>query len=50
VANAIKALRRSVLSDVDALRLSALLDASAKPIRDPSRLVHGTRKRGRGRT
>ncbi len=50
VAGAIRALRRSVLSDVEASRLAALLDASGKPPRDPSRVVHGTRKRGRGRT
>jgi hypothetical protein len=50
VAGAIKALRRSVISDVEASRLAALLATSAKPPRDPSRIVQGTRKRGRGRT
>ncbi len=49
VAGAIRALRRSVISDVEAGRLSALLEASAKPPRDPTRVVQGTRKRGRGR-
>jgi hypothetical protein len=50
VAAAIDALRRSVLSDVEAGRLSALLAASGKPRRDADRVVHGTRRRGRGRT
>lgn len=50
VAGAIGAIRRAVVSDAEAARLSALLGASAKPLRDPSRLVHGTRKRGKGRS
>jgi hypothetical protein len=50
VAGAIRALRRTVLSDVEAGRLAALMEASAKPRRDADRVVHGTRKRGRGRT
>jgi hypothetical protein len=50
VAGAIRALRRTVLSDVEAGRLSALLEASGKPRRDADRVVQGTRKRGRGRT
>ena len=50
VAGAIRALRRVVLSDVEAGRLQALLDASGKPRRDADRVVHGTRRRGRGRT
>jgi hypothetical protein len=49
VAGAIAALRRVVVSDAEAERLSALLTASGKPPRDPSRVVAGTRKRGRGR-
>jgi hypothetical protein len=50
VAAAISALRRAVLSDLEAQRLSGLLAASGKPRRDADRVVHGTRKRGRGRT
>ena len=50
VATTIRALRRGVLSDVEAGRLQALLDASGKPRRDANRVVHGTRQRGRGRT
>jgi hypothetical protein len=49
VAAAIGSLRRSVISDVEALRLGALLDASGKPRRDADRVVQGTRKRGKGR-
>jgi len=49
VALAIAALRRTVVSDVEAERLAALLASSGKPPRDPSRIVAGTRKRGRGR-
>ena len=49
VSQAISRLRRSEISDAEALRLSALLTASGKPPRDPSRIVQGTRKRGRGR-
>ena len=50
VEGAVRALRRAVLSDVEAGRFTALLEASAKPRRDADRVVHGTRKRGRGRT
>lgn len=49
VTGAISALRRSVISDVDANRMTALMDASAKPRRDIDRVVAGTRKRGKGR-
>jgi hypothetical protein len=49
VAGASAALRRAVVSDVESERLSALLAASGKPPRDPSRIVAGTRKRSRGR-
>jgi hypothetical protein len=49
VSTAIAALRRSVISDADAARLTALLEASAKPRRDADRVVHGTRRRGKGR-
>jgi hypothetical protein len=49
VAGAIAALRRAVVSDVEAERLSALLAASGKPPRDPSRIVAGMRNRSRGR-
>lgn len=49
VEGAIRALRRVVLSDVEAGRLAALMEASAKPRRDADRVVHGTRRRGRGR-
>jgi hypothetical protein len=47
VAGAIAALRKGSFSDAEARRLGALLTASAKPPRDPSRIVHGTRRRGR---
>ena len=50
VTGAIRALRRSQLSDVEAGRLAAMLEASGKPRRDADRVVQGTRKRGRGRT
>jgi hypothetical protein len=50
VLGAIRALRRGVLSDVEAGRLAALLEASAKPRRDADRVVQGTRRRGKGRT
>lgn len=46
---AISALRRTVLSDVDAQRLTDALIATAKPRRDAARVVQGTRKRGKGR-
>ena len=49
VADAIAAVRRAVVSDAEAARLSALLAASGKPPRDPSRIVAGMRKRSRGR-
>ncbi|MFT3776095.1 MAG: hypothetical protein QM820_62930 [Minicystis sp.] len=50
VAGAISLMRRTVISDVDAQRLSGLMEASAKPRRDADKVVHGTRKRGKGRT
>lgn len=50
VAGAISVMRRAVISDVEAQRLSGLLEASAKPRRDAAKVVQGTRKRGRGRT
>jgi hypothetical protein len=50
VAGAIRALRRKGISDVEAGRLTALLEASGKPRRDADRVVHGTRRRGKGRT
>lgn len=50
VAAAVSLLRRAVISDADAQRLSAMLEASAKPRRDADKVVHGTRKRGRGRS
>ena len=50
VAETISALRRSVISDTEAQRLGALLEASGKPRRDADRVVAGTRKRGKGRT
>lgn len=43
------ALRRSGLRNAEAARLHKALDASAKPPRDPSRIVQGTRKRSKGR-
>ncbi|MCK6591304.1 MAG: hypothetical protein L6Q76_27445 [Polyangiaceae bacterium] len=49
VANAIAKLRKGSLSDAGAAELSAALEKSAKPPRDPSRIVHGTRKRAKGR-
>jgi hypothetical protein len=50
VEGAIRSLRRTVISDVEAVRLGALLSASGKPRRDADRVVQGTRRRGRGRT
>jgi hypothetical protein len=50
VAGAISMVRRAGMSDVEALRLNDLLIASGKPRRDADRVVHGTRKRGKGRT
>jgi hypothetical protein len=49
VASAITALRRSSLSDADAARLDAALASTAPPARDAARIVHGTRKRSKGR-
>lgn len=49
VAEAIRLLRKANLSDAEAKRLDALMTASAKPPRDPSRIVEGTRKRSKGR-
>ena len=49
VANAIAKLRKASLSDAGAAGLSAALEKSAKPPRDPSRIVQGTRKRAKGR-
>ena len=49
VANAIAKLRKGSLSDAGAAELSAALEKSAKPPRDPSRIVQGTRKRAKGR-
>jgi len=49
VTGAIRALRRRGISDVEAGRLTALLEASGKPRRDADRVVHGTRRRGKGR-
>jgi hypothetical protein len=49
VAEAIRLLRKSSLSDAEAKRLDGQLAASAKPPRDPSRIVGGTRKRSKGR-
>jgi hypothetical protein len=45
VADAIRTLHKARLSDADASRLTAALEASAPPPRDPSRIVQGTRKR-----
>jgi hypothetical protein len=49
VAEAIRGLRRAKLSEAEAQRLRAALEASAPPPRDPSRIVQGTRKRSKGR-
>lgn len=49
VAGAIAALRKSSWPDSAAAALTAKLAASAPPPRDPSRIVAGTRKRGKGR-
>jgi hypothetical protein len=48
VSEAVSVVRRN-LSGADADRLAAVLAASAPPPRDPSRIVHGTRKRSKGR-
>lgn len=49
IAEAIRSLRKAQLSDAEAGRLSAALEASAPAPRDPSRIVQGTRKRSKGR-
>lgn len=49
VAKTISALRR-VIGESRADRLRAQLTASEKPLRDAARVVHGTRKRSRGRS
>jgi hypothetical protein len=49
VASTIAKLRKASLSDAGAAGLSAALEKSAKPPRDPSRIVQGTRKRAKGR-
>ncbi|NUP09309.1 MAG: hypothetical protein HOW73_24925 [Polyangiaceae bacterium] len=48
VAEAIRGLRK-VLGEAEADRLRIELEGNAKPPRDPSRIVKGTRKRSRGR-
>jgi hypothetical protein len=50
VAQMVSALRRSGLKNAEATRLLGALGASAKPPRDPARIVKGTRKRSKGRT
>lgn len=45
----IAALRRAVISDADAAKLAADFEASEKPRRDAAKVVHGTRKRSKGR-
>jgi hypothetical protein len=49
LAAAISGMRRTLLSDVEAQRLTDALNATAKPRRDAAKVVHGTRKRGKGR-
>jgi hypothetical protein len=49
IADAIRVLRRGGFGVAEADRLSAVLEESAKPPRDPSRIVTGTRKRSKGR-
>lgn len=49
VRNVIGALRKANLKDAEALRLLGALDATAKPPRNPDRIVAGTRKRSKGR-
>lgn len=49
VAHAIAALRKSSLSHADTDRLTSSLQKAAPAPRDPSRIVQGTRKRGKGR-
>ena len=49
VRNMISALRKANLKDAEAARLLGSLDATAKPPRNPDRIVAGTRKRSKGR-
>ena len=49
VRNMIAALRKANLKDAEASRLLGALDATAKPPRNPDRIVAGTRKRSKGR-
>lgn len=49
VRNMIAALRKANLKDSEASRLLGALDATAKPPRNPERIVAGTRKRSKGR-
>lgn len=49
VRSMIIALRKGHLKDAEASRLLAALDATAKPPRNPDRIVGGTRKRSKGR-
>ncbi len=49
VAQMIAALRRRGLKNSEADRLETALGASAKPLRYAARVVHGTRKRSKGR-
>jgi hypothetical protein len=46
VALTIDALLRANVSAPPAVRLRSVLDASAPPPRDPTRIVEGTRRRG----
>ena len=49
VESTIAKLRKGSLSNAGAAELSAALQKSAKPPRDPARIVQGTRKRAKGR-
>jgi hypothetical protein len=49
IAEAIAALRKASLARAEVARLEQSLKASAKPPRDPSRIVQGTRKRSKNR-
>lgn len=49
VRNMIAALRKANLKDAEASRLLGALEATAKPPRNPDRIVEGTRKRSKGR-
>lgn len=49
VRNMIAALRKANLKNAEAARLLGALDATAKPPRNPDRIVEGTRKRSKGR-